>query len=569
MVHRRPTLRKIAAIAGLLSCLPGPLRGDAPKRAVEAWPVALAQPIAVNVGRCRFVVPSGSPSARTLVIVSALADKAGRYPVRITARAASSPEVPQLADDGPMRLPSFAPTAPTVEPAPSSTPPRPERTFHLPVRDGDPSSPSNYVSVRARLRASSARVQVYVDPADLARVDEVTIRDAVATFDDHVFPVARDRIGVAPDVDGDGRFAILFSGWLGHLADGKLAVDGFVRGADLEPGQIPPLGNRADVMYLNAGLKSGPHLRTVMAHEYTHAVTYGRKALGPARRDEEGWLDEATAHLAEDLHGFSRSNLEHRVAAFLDEPERFRLIVEDFGAADTIRSHGHRGASYLFLRWCARECGPNLLGRMVRSDLTGVANLEAQTGRSLASLVRGWTTDLVLDAIAPGSPSEVPAPNLVRLLPGGDSLYARLDASATLFAIVEGSREPGIAIAVDASPEAGLQVTAIPLPEDYPRVDLAASIESDGEGDHLRVRIRERDGHPVAIFSVEWFAADGHRLGGVEGGSLAQALGRDRIAGSDYLTSAPLPITERPARVLLVGIDAAGRKVFARGSLGP
>ena len=247
--------------------------------------------------------------------------------------------------------------------------------------------------------------QVYVDPADLGRVDEATIRDVVKTFDERILPVARRTIGTADDVDGDGRFAVLMSGWLGHLSDGKLAVDGYVRGADFEPGQAPPLGNRGDVMYLNSALKSGPHLRTVMAHEYTHAVTYCRKALGPSKADEEGWLDEALAHLVEDLHGFSRSNLDYRVAAFLADPERYRLLVHDFGAAGLIRSHGHRGGAYLFLRWCADQHGPDMLGRLVRSDLRGIANLEAATGRTFAALYRGWSVGLFLDAMRPDRPT--------------------------------------------------------------------------------------------------------------------------------------------------------------------
>ncbi len=58
-----------------------------------------------------------------------------------------------------------------------------------------------------------------------------------------------------------------------------------------------------------------------MAHEYMHAVVYARKSR--ARRasksgpiEEEGWLDEAMAHLAEDLHGFSTTNIDYRVSAF-------------------------------------------------------------------------------------------------------------------------------------------------------------------------------------------------------------------------------------------------------------
>ena len=61
-----------------------------------------------------------------------------------------------------------------------------------------------------------------------------------------------------------------------------------------------------------------------MAHEYMHAVVFSQKSLkgasgGRPIMEEEGWLDEAMAHLAEDLNGFSTSNIDYRVSAFLTQ----------------------------------------------------------------------------------------------------------------------------------------------------------------------------------------------------------------------------------------------------------
>ena len=107
------------------------------------------------------------------------------------------------------------------------------------------------------------------------------------------------------------------------------------------------------MMYLSTTLASGPHLRTVMAHEYMHAVLVGQK-VGPTGRppvapqEEEGWLDEAIAHLAEDCCGFSTSNIDYRVSAFPGRPERYQLVVDDYYAADLFRSHGNRGVHICF-----------------------------------------------------------------------------------------------------------------------------------------------------------------------------------------------------------------------------
>ena len=149
------------------------------------------------------------------------------------------------------------------------------------VRDGDVFSPSNYVAIPASLRGVGRHIQVYVDGDDLASVEAELVGDIIHTFDDRIFPLMSSRFGPALDVDGDGRFTVLLSSWLLHLGGGRYAVDGFVRVADLDLAYRSPLGNRCDMMYLSTALESGPHLRTVMAHEYMHAVLVGQKG----RRD--------------------------------------------------------------------------------------------------------------------------------------------------------------------------------------------------------------------------------------------------------------------------------------------
>ena len=75
------------------------------------------------------------------------------------------------------------------------------------------------------------------------------------------------------------------------------------------------------------------------------------------------------------------------MSAFLSRPERYQLVVEDYYAADLFRSHGNRGSTYLFLRWCVDQFGPDLLPTLVESQLRGVANLEEATGAPSASCI--------------------------------------------------------------------------------------------------------------------------------------------------------------------------------------
>ena len=77
----------------------------------------------------------------------------------------------------------------------------------------------------------------------------------------------------------------------------------------------------------------------------------------PASRRKAG-STKASHTLVEDALGFSRSNIDYRVVAFLANPERYRLVVDDYYAADLFRSHGNRGATYLFLPLVRRPPRP-------------------------------------------------------------------------------------------------------------------------------------------------------------------------------------------------------------------
>ena len=459
------------------------------------WPVHRAEPttgpenalkrpqvtaIQVEGGRAQFSLAGTESAGRYLVVSSAFAHKGGPFPIRLTARPSSvwTPPTEATLPARPNRERSASPaSSTTIEPPPL---PPSERTFSLLVKDGDPASPGNYAAVTARLRAVGLHVQVYVATEDESQVSADTLRDLVATFDREVWPKANRMFGTARDVDQDGRFTVLLTGWLGRFASGRQPLDGFVRGADFDRKIRAPLGNGCDILYLNAALKTGPHLRTILAHEYTHAVVFSRKVLDAPgtddHRDEEDWLDEALAHLVEDQHGFSRSNLEHRVSAFLTNPERYRLIVEDYFRGNLFRSHGHRGAAYLFLRWCQDNYGPELLPTLVTSQKKGVSNVESATGEAVETLFRRWSVDLV--GMPVWSPDVVKTdakeglPTLHWITPGGETDCGSAEATTTQFTVVEMAESGVVEVNISAPCDANLQVSLIPLPDNYPRLEL-------------------------------------------------------------------------------------------------
>jgi len=554
-------------------------------------------PIAVHDGIAAFAAPHDD-GGDLLVVVSALADAPGPFPIRLSARGVDRAGPPERAPEGPSREPSLAPPPrPDDSPAPL-LPPEPHRVFHVLARDGDVGGASNYEKVRGTLRAVGERVQVYVAEEDVAQVDDATLADVVETFDAHVRPAAARTIGLARDADRDGRFTVFFSSWLARLGGGRNAVDGYVRVADLDPDYPPPFGNRCDMMYLSTTLRAGPHLRTVMAHEYTHAVVFTRKCLdrapgSGAAVEEEGWLDEALAHLCEDLHGFGRTNLDYRVSAFLSQPERYRLVVDDYYAADLFRSHGNRGSTYLFLRWCADRYGPGLLPTLAGSDRRGAAALEAATGRAFDDLFRAWTFDLATGA-EPTSPafagfrSDAAGPWLAagprpsRVAADGEADAWEAAGTSPHFAIVEAGGARAVEVRVEGPEAARLQVTAARMPRSQ-RLALAARASASADGTPtLRLAARGRGQGPVQLLALAWepltppadALRSSQRPGRLDAQALASAFGASEIPADGRLDSRPIRLEgldagTGPMVLKLLGRDAEGRPLAAWAVLDP
>ncbi len=603
-------------IAGtLLASFPAPSSGGetAARPAVEGWPGwKIGDPVAVTVrnGSATIRPPLDDPSAEILVVASSLARSPASFSMRLEARTVDSAAPPDRVDDGPIRAPALAPfggvpESRTAAEAPKAPPA--ERSFHMLVRDGDVASASNYLAVKGVLRAVGRRVQVYVAAEDSAGVDVALLRDLVSTFDDHILPTAARSIGLAEDVDGDGRFTIFLSSWLTRLGGGRNAVDGYVRVTDLIRSYSAPFSNHCDMMYLSTALRPGPYLRTVMAHEYTHAVVFTRKSLhrtatGLAPVEEEGWLDEALAHLSEDLHGFGRANVDYRVSAFLSRPERYQLVVDDYYAADLFRSHGNRGGTYLFLRWCADQYGPDLLPTLIGSKLRGTANLEAATGRRFAELYRRWSVALYLSGIAPAGAAAggdfadyssinlrapldewtLAGPRYSRAVPGGAPDVWESVGTSSHYTVVQGGRSRAVEIRVDAPPDAQLQVTAVLLPRETPRLSVTAQSYLGRDGDvFLRATARAGQGkRPIRLSTLAWEpltpAPDARRSGAPPGRldstGMAEAFDDGVLDGGRLRRSRPIRLSgveahAGPMVVKLIGVDDEGRRVAAWAEL--
>jgi len=337
-----------------------------------------------------------------LLIISALGDAAKTYDTHI-----ESKPIPDLRSQP---LTVLSPLSTTVRPADFTPPSDPQTTqrdietnqqreFFLHVTDGALEDPRAYHCVTAHCVAEGKHVRVYLDgdqsPGELC---PGLAEELVRLFDEEILPTSAARCGLHRDVDGDGKFVILLTHWLGKLQGGGVSLGGFVRSGDFQPGLEKPFSNHADLLYLNSSVKPGPELRSLLAHEYAHAVLFSarhgsRGFLGGAR-NEEDWLNEAIAHIAENWHSRDWSNLDHRVAAFLENPAEAPLVVPDYYRSGRWRDHGCRGATFLFMRWLVDTRGDQVIPTLTHSRFSGIQNLSRATGTPFAELFRHWTIAL-------------------------------------------------------------------------------------------------------------------------------------------------------------------------------
>jgi hypothetical protein len=284
-------------------------------------------------------------------------------------------------------------------PANRIAPNKAARNFYLHVTDGDLDDSKQYTQVEGRLVAEGNEVRIYLDRQQSRKdLSPLLLEEMVSLFDREIVPSFRENLGECRDVDGDGKFAVLMTPWLGRLQGGKTSLGGFVRGSDFRRDVGMPYSNCCDMLYLNSDVRPDDHLRTLLVHEYTHAVCFSARLPSRAHPhglpEEDDWLNEAIAHVFENLYGRGWSNLGYRVSRFMNEPQAYPLVVRDYYQAGMWRNHGCRGATYLFLRWCVDQFGVQILQDLVQNPASGIRNLEWSAGVKFDELFRRWTIAL-------------------------------------------------------------------------------------------------------------------------------------------------------------------------------
>ncbi|MFQ5732946.1 MAG: hypothetical protein ACE5KM_13480 [Planctomycetaceae bacterium] len=453
-----------------------------PLTAGHAYAVAISS-------NAECTLPCG-PDSRYLLVVGSLGNPDGEYRVGLTSDVVD--DLPGITErklgrtlrrldsgrqPGPAAIPNLAPARMGNAPM----------DFFLHVAEGRLDDPRQYARIATREIALGAHVRVLVDrQVGESRGLQQTASEIVRLFEREILPRFRTTLGPHCDTDGDGRLTVVLTPWLGRLQGGRTSLGGMVRPSDFRLDTPRPFSNRCDVLFLNPSLKTGPKLRAVLVHEYAHVVTFSRRFsrdnASDSPPDMDDWLSEGIAHTAEHLQSVGWSNLDHRVAAYLRSPQSYPLVISDYYRAGLWRNDGCRGATFLFLRWCADRFGEAFLRRMVDGRSAGVSGVEEASGRRFADVFRDWTAALAAETcdgpVVEGRP--LPRYSSIRLRGrlgtetlAGPAVVAWDGVSALQVAVrgtsvcfvrlscpVAGTRR----LRIQATPGARLQLTIIRLP---------------------------------------------------------------------------------------------------------
>jgi hypothetical protein len=302
---------------------------------------------------------------------------------------------------------------------------------------------SRYQAVTARRAFTGQHVVIFEDnAAPLAGTMDAVYEQIGNEFDTVMFPqlVAAfgDPLVLDSLLDRNDRIVMLFTPLVNAWG-----IGGFVTSCDFYPETVAPSSNTGEIFYGAAPIPVPPgfpldaatywrwRTRTVVMHEGKHLAAYAQR-LSRGAPLEEVWLEEGSAVLAEELwsRGVYRTawkgDATYRQTLFCDvRPDQlqcngrpysmFNAFAFLYDFATPARRHSplgwtsdddvtFYGSAWSLLRWATDQYAPDedaFLRALVQDpSRTGVANLEAHTGRPFADLVTDWFLASLADNLA-------------------------------------------------------------------------------------------------------------------------------------------------------------------------
>jgi len=211
-------------------------------------------------------------------------------------------------------------------------------------------------------------------------------------FDNNIYPKLTSLYGSEwkPGIDGDVRVTILFH----KMREGS---GGYFNNGDEYKRVQNPRSNEREMIYLNASYLKYPIIKSYLAHEFTHLITFNQKERKYGVK-EEIWLNEARADYSPTYLGYDQhyigSNLHQRIEEFLLSPSdsltEWQGKKKDYGVVN------------IFVQYLVEHYGIEILSDSLKSSKVGLASLNEALiknnfKKNIAQIFQDWTLAVFLN----------------------------------------------------------------------------------------------------------------------------------------------------------------------------
>lgn len=227
---------------------------------------------------------------------------------------------------------------------------------------------------------------------------ENDLRKLANEFDNVIYPGLTTAYGSEwkPGIDNDNKITIL-------LHDVKKGAAGYFRTQDEVPQIQSTDSNEREMVFLNANGLASNLIKSYLAHEFTHLITYNQKdrLRGVA---EEVWLNEARADYTPTILGYNDiyqgSYLEQRVRGFINNSRD--PIME------WLNTEGDYGALDIFTHYLVEKYGVAILAESLKTNLVGVDSLNSFLrkygyNKTFSQIFSDWTLAIYLNDCSLGA----------------------------------------------------------------------------------------------------------------------------------------------------------------------
>ena len=287
-------------------------------------------------------------------------------------------------------------------------------------------------TVGAVARSVGTHIAIYIDTlAPSPGLSQSDLDSLKSVFDSRLYALDTTTFGGVSDIDSNTVVIVLMTNTVNKLVSAsRCTTDGYIAGFFFPLDLASSTWNNGEIFYSIVadpnGTLSCTHtvddvnkvMPVTFTHEFQHMINFAQHfVMRSCQCSEDGWLDEGLSKYAEEIAGRSFL-LDGDSAAFsqyaigdvydayqyLSSPQSSPLLIpEDTGSLAEV------GASWLFTRFIVDRFGNALPGKLVRTAMYGIQNVETQTGQAFDSTVTQWSLANWVASFSTASRSAFPA----------------------------------------------------------------------------------------------------------------------------------------------------------------